>query len=97
MRSASDRDWFVFNIPANSQYWISLTNLPARYNMQLMKQGASSVLNVATATDTHPEVERLINLSTKSGGKYYLVVYSVDGTYNTETPYGVTVEHAPIE
>jgi V8-like Glu-specific endopeptidase len=101
MRTATDLDWFKFEVPADSKYTVTLSNLAGHYNMRLYKkkkgtpESSTDVVLVTEAEDTHPSVERTISKSTPDGGVYYLRVWSVDGSFSGTEPYGLTVEHEP--
>jgi V8-like Glu-specific endopeptidase len=99
--TTGDRDWYVFTVPANSRYTISLSNAAAHYNLELYKTttnppNTAKVAFVDSSVDTYPDPDRVISKRTSNGGTYYLKVLTVDRSFNTSVPYGVTVEIEPL-
>ena len=90
--TATDADWYGWSVGANHDYYVTLSYLPADYNMTLYKvvNGALSV--IATAADNHDGADQQIARHTPDGGTYYLKVFGVGGAFDTQYGYRVTVQ-----
>jgi V8-like Glu-specific endopeptidase len=98
--TGGDRDWYVFTVPPQSKYEISLSNAEKHYNLELYKTttnppNTAKVVFVDRSEDTYPSPDRRIAKSTQTGGTYYLKVLTVDRSFDPAVPYGVTVEITP--
>jgi hypothetical protein len=73
--SATDADWFTFTTSTAKNVKVSLTNLPANYDIKLYKTPG-----ILVSTSSHPgtESETIIYNNNRST-TYYIHVYGVDG------------------
>src|SRR6185436_7211145 len=78
-----DADWFVFNNTASQRnIQVTLTSLPANYNIRLFRNGVqvASSLNGGTTSET-------INYNTTLGGTYKIKVFGTNGANDASDCY----------
>lgn len=83
--TATDIDWFKFTTTASSpKVKITLTNLPADYDVKLYNNSLSQI-GISQNAGTNPET--ITYNGSSSGTTYYVHVYGYNGVYNTSTSY----------
>jgi hypothetical protein len=85
---AGDMDWFVFNnTAAQRNIQVTLTSLPANYNIRLYRNGieVGSSLNGGTTSET-------INYNTTLGGTYKIKVAGANGANHVSDCYTLRVQ-----
>jgi hypothetical protein len=86
--SSSDLDWFKFTTASpNTKIKITLTNLPADYDIRLYN---SSLSQLAISQNGGTTSETIIRNST-GAATYYLRVYGYNGVFNTTLCYNLRV------
>jgi hypothetical protein len=87
--SATDVDWFKFaNTSATPNIRVTLSNLPANYNMKLYR--GTGLL--ATSANTGTANEQITYYSSTISSNYKVNVYGVSGAYNASACYTLTVQ-----
>lgn len=87
--SATDLDWFKFaNSSAQRYIKVTLTNLPANYDMQLWRGSGQLALSTNTGTTN----EQIIYNSNTISSNYRVKVYGVSGAFNANSCYTLTVQ-----
>ena len=87
--TSTDVDWFKFsNTSAQRKIKITLTNLPADYDISLYK---SSGTRLKTSQNGGTTTETII-YNTNTVGTYYLKVYGYNGGYNATQCYSLTAQ-----
>ncbi len=87
--SATDVDWFKFaNTSATPNIRVTLSNLPANYNMKLYR--ASGLL--ATSANAGTTNEQITYYSSTVSSNYKVNVYGASGAYNATACYTLTVQ-----
>lgn len=87
--STTDVDWFKFaNTSAQKNIKVTLTNLPANYNMRLYR--ASGLL--ATSANSGTSNEQIIYNSSTVSSNYKVNVYGASGAFNASACYTLTVQ-----
>jgi V8-like Glu-specific endopeptidase len=89
---AGDADWYTWKVGANHDYYVTLSYLPQDYNMTLYKVVNGALSTIATAADNHDQADQQIARHTADGGTYYLKVFGVNGAWDDQYGYRVTVE-----
>lgn len=85
---SGDLDYFKFsNSTAQKNIKIELTNLPADYDVQLLKSNGSVVATSANRGTT----SEIIKYNTNTVATYYIKVYGYNGAYNASTCYNLKV------
>ncbi|MGZ3924826.1 MAG: T9SS type A sorting domain-containing protein, partial [Flavisolibacter sp.] len=83
-----DVDYYKFTITTGGTITVSLTNLPADYNLSLLQGNGTTVMQSSTNTGTSNET---IN-TTVSAGTYYVRVYPKNnGAFNASSCYTLRV------
>ena len=78
--SASDVDWVQWTVPQGGRYDITLSNLPADYDMALYHVStAGRVSFVDVAVDVHHLADEQIAHRSTGGGTYLLKIFGVGG------------------
>lgn len=90
--NANDQDWFTWTVTANKSYYVTLSNITRDYGMVLYKLSNGSLTQVALAPSNHDGAAQQIARYTSSGGTYYLLVGSYDGSFDPAGRYKVTVQ-----
>ena len=86
--NSTDADWFKFTtISPNTNLQITLSNLPADYDMRLYR---SNLRTLATSQNTGTTSE-VINRNTSSAATYYVRVYGYNGANNPSQCYKLRV------
>lgn len=86
--SSTDLDWFKFTTTSPNTYIkITLTNLPADYDIRLYN---SSVSQLAISQNGSTTSEQIIR-NTTTAATYYLRVYGYGGVFNTTSCYNLLV------
>ncbi len=89
LASATDVDWFKFaNSSAQRYIKVTLTNLPANYDMQLWR--SSGLL--ATSANSGTTSEQIIYNSNTVSSNYKVKVYGVSGAFNSSACYSITAQ-----
>ncbi|MGZ3853528.1 MAG: T9SS type A sorting domain-containing protein, partial [Flavisolibacter sp.] len=84
-----DVDYYKFTITTGGTITVSLTTLPADYNLSLLQSNGTTVIQSSTNTGTANET---IN-TTVSAGTYYLKVYPKNnGAFNASSCYTLRVQ-----
>ena len=87
--SATDVDWFKFaNSSAQRYIKVTLTNLPANYDMQLWRSSGQ----LATSANTGTTNEQIIYNSNTVSSNYKVKVYGVSGAFNASACYTITTQ-----
>jgi hypothetical protein len=89
---AGDADWYTWRVSANKSYYVTLSYLPEDYGMTLYKVVNGSLAVIATAPSNHDLAAQQIARFTSDGGTYYLKVFGVNGAWNEQYGYRVTVQ-----
>lgn len=77
--SATDQDWFVFDVPRDTTYTLAVDNVGAQYAFTLYKKSATSG-NLMTVDDARLAGNLLLlSKRTTSGGQYYVQIRGVNG------------------
>jgi hypothetical protein len=89
--SASDVDWYEFDVAKYAKYTVTLSSLPADYQMTLYHASASGKISwVDTAADAHNRADEVIAHKSSSGGRYYVKIVGVGGA-SSASPYQLSV------
>ena len=94
--SSTDKDWFSFsNTSAQKNIQVSMTNVPADYDMQLFNPGGAKV----KTSENGGTSNELINYNTSTVGTYKVKVYGYNGIFNTTQCYTlfVTISSTPFK
>lgn len=87
--SSTDVDWFKFaNSSAQRYIKVSLTNLPANYDMQLWRGSGQ----LATSANSGTTNEQIIYNSNTISSNYKVKVYGVSGAFNASACYTITAQ-----
>lgn len=87
--SSTDVDWFRFTtVSPNTKIKVTLSNLPADYDMRLYN---SSLRSLAVSQNGGTTNETIIRNS-NSAATYYLRVYGYSGAFNSSQCYGLRVD-----
>ncbi len=85
--SATDIDYYKVTTTVSSNFSVSLTNLPADYDLY-MYNAAGTQIGSSTAGSTTAET---ITLSTQAAGTYYVKVIGYGGVFSTSVCYNLNV------
>jgi hypothetical protein len=89
IHATTDEDWFRFaNTKTLKNIRVTLSNLPANYNLQLHRGNT----HVATSQNSGTTDEVIILNSSTVSNAYYARVYSVQGAMHTSQCYTLTIE-----
>ena len=81
---ATDIDWFAFNnVKKKRNIQITLTNLPANYDVALYDAGGTLLATSQNSGTT----DEIITYNTSTIGTYYVKVYGSDGEYDPSSCY----------
>jgi hypothetical protein len=87
--SATDIDWFKFSNSSSQRYIkVTLTNLPANYDMQLWRSSGY----LATSANSGTTNEQIIYNSNTVSSNYKVKVYGVSGAFNASSCYTLTAQ-----
>jgi hypothetical protein len=87
--SATDIDWFKFANSSSQRYIkVTLTNLPANYDMQLWRGSGQ----LGTSANSGTTNEQIIYNSNTISSNYKVKVYGVSGAFNASACYTITVQ-----
>jgi hypothetical protein len=90
--SASDVDWYTFDLAPGDNYDITLGTLPADYTFDVYHKAQDGTLTYFfSADDFHDLVDQVLSSQSLNGGMYYLKVYSADGSSDPNRRYTLTV------
>jgi hypothetical protein len=90
--SASDVDWYTFDLAPGDNYDITLGTLPADYTFDVYHKAQDGTLTYFfSADDFHDLVDQVLSSQSLNGGMYYLKVYSADGSSDANRRYTLTV------
>jgi hypothetical protein len=90
--SASDEDWYSFDLAPGDNYDISLSNLPADYNFKVYHLSQAGNLSYYfTADDWHDLADQLVSSTSIVGGTYLVKVYSYAGESDPNSNYTLSV------
>lgn len=82
--SATDQDWFVFDVPRSTTYTIAVDNVGAEYAFTLYKKSATTG-NLVKVDDARVAGGLLVlSKRTSDGGKYYVQVRGVNGHHDEQ-------------
>lgn len=85
----NEQDWFKINTTNSAKnLMVTLTDLPADYNIRLVK-GDGTVLGYSANAGTENE---MIIYNCKQAGLYYIHIYGYDGAFNPMDCYTLRVE-----
>jgi hypothetical protein len=88
--SASDNDFFKFNNTSSaSNIRVTLSNLPADYDLELFRSGSTNVLQSSRHSGLGTES---VTLNTSRISEYEVRVYSRDGAFSATSCYNLLVE-----
>lgn len=88
IETSNDRDYYKFTVTTGGTITMTLTNLPANYNLNLVNSLGNSI---ATSTQTGT-VSETINATVTSNTVYYALVYGPDiNTFNANSCYTLRV------
>jgi len=91
--SATDKDYFSFsNLSLAKNIKVTLTNLPADYDLNLIK-GTTSV---GTSTNAGTTSESIIYNTTTAATTYYAYVFGYGGVFNASSCYTLRVETSNV-
>ncbi len=85
IQSATDQDYYKLTVLSTSQLNISLSGLPADYDMTVYN-GAGTAIGTATTGGLFSES---IVLNNQPAGTYYIQVFGYNGVYNTSLCYNL--------
>jgi hypothetical protein len=87
--TSTDKDWFKFsNTSSQKNIRVTLSNLPADYDLQLYKGSTK----VGTSQNGGTTNESLIYNTTKTATTYYAYVYGYGGVYDASSCYTLRVD-----
>lgn len=87
--SATDVDWFKFSNTTSQRYIkVTLTNLPANYDMQLWRASAQ----LATSANTGTTSEQIIYNSNTVSSNYKVRITGASGAFNSSACYTLTAQ-----
>ncbi|MBP7273761.1 MAG: T9SS type A sorting domain-containing protein [Saprospiraceae bacterium] len=91
--TSTDIDWFKFSTTTSSgtRVKVSLTNLPADYDMRLYRGTTSTQVGISQNTGTTSE-QIIYNYT--SAASYLLKVYGYNGVYNATSCYNLLVQRS---
>ncbi len=84
---ATDEDWFRFDVTAGQTIQVSLTNLPADYDLFLYNPSGDTVGESLQSGTT----DESISHQALTSGAYRVRVVGYQGAYNATTPYRLSV------
>jgi hypothetical protein len=91
--SATDKDYFSFsNLSTAKNIKVTLTNLPADYDLNLIK----GTTTVATSANAGTTSESIIYNTTTTATTYYAYVFGYGGVFNTSSCYTLRVETSNV-
>lgn len=90
--TATDKDWFKFTISGTNNLNITLTNLPADYDIILYNSGGTEIKRSESGGTTS---ENIVNNNTVAG-TYYLQVFGYNGAMSTTVCYNLNVGATPV-
>ncbi len=85
--TSTDVDYYKFTTSASSNFSITLTNLPADYDLYLYNS-AGTQIGSSTAAGTSSES---ITLSNQAAGTYYVRIFGYNGAFSTTVCYNLNV------
>ena len=86
--SATDNDWFKFNVAAGQQITVDLTNLPQDYDLALYDPSNTQVGESAGGGTADEYIEH----TASSTGAYRVYVHGYGGNFDTANPYTLLVQ-----
>jgi hypothetical protein len=82
--TSTDKDWYVFSTTTSQpNFKITLTNLPADYDMKLYNSSGRQIAVSQNSGTTDESITR----NTTSAGTWYLQIYGYSGAYNASSCY----------
>ncbi len=91
--SASDVDWFSFDLAAGETYKLTLGGLPADYTYNVyFLSAAGNVSFLGRPTDDHTLADQSWVSTSANGGKYLVKVYSYAGASDVNQSYNLSLK-----
>ncbi len=91
LSTTDDEDWYTWTVPANKTYTITLSHITQDYGMVLYKLQGNQLAEVGIAPSNHDHANQTLARSTSTGGTYYLLVGSYDGSFDATHQYQVNL------
>ncbi|HYF30907.1 MAG TPA: zinc-dependent metalloprotease family protein [Chitinophagaceae bacterium] len=90
--TTTDKDWFAFTLSGTNNLNITLSNLPADYDIILYNSAGTEIRRSENAGTTS---ESIVNNNT-AAGTYYIQVFGYNGANSTTVCYNLNIGATPV-
>jgi V8-like Glu-specific endopeptidase len=88
-----DLDWYTFTLTPGQSYQLTLSHLPADYEMSVFKVLSGTMTWLADADDHHDRADQVFLRKSATGGTYYVRIAGINDAFDSSNHYMLTLSH----